>query len=235
MVPSGKAFGISDEGLAIIMRGIDMAYASAFYNLHDDYEKLVSEFQKREFKEHLDKCLSFHPLEFVLHALSLANIPMEEKIEPMKEKALSGFISAQAKKLANDMVYGNFKPEQIFIVTQPDDEYVKKLFEEEFSFDKELLETLDILYDLDEMSQEPLWVNEPKTSKYPEEMVDVYLKNVRMIDFDDQFKEFFEKLIVEYNMSLNFHSMWKYLDPTWHYYELLKPSLKSAIMKLPLA
>lgn len=232
MAPSGKAFGISDEGLAIIMRGIEMAYALAFDNLHDDYEKLVSEFQKREFKECLDKCLSFHPLEFVQHALFLANIPMEEKIDPTKEKALSGFISAQAKKLANDMVYGNFKPEQIFVVTQPDDEYVKKLFEEEFSFDENMLETLDILYDLDELSQEPLWVNEPKTGKYPEEMVDVYLKNVRMIDFEDQFKEFFEKLIVKYNMSLNFYSMWKYLDPAWHYIELLKPSLKKAIMKL---
>ena len=125
MAPSGKAFGISDEALAIFMKGIEMAYAFAFDSLHDDYEKLTTEFQKREFKERLDKCLSFHPLEFVQHALFLANIPME-KVDTTKEKALSGFISAQAKKLAENMVYGTFKPEQLFVGTKPDDEYVKK-------------------------------------------------------------------------------------------------------------
>ena len=209
-----------------------MAYASAFDELHDDYENLSSEFQKREFKEHLDKCLSFHPLKFVQHALFLANIPMEEKIDPTKEKALSGFISAQAKKLTNDMVYGNFKPDQMFVGTKPDDEYVRKLFEDEFSFDEELLDSMDILYDLDEMLQEPSWKEKPKTGKYPEEMIDVYLKNIRMVDFDDQFKEFFDKLIAKYSMLLNFYSMWKYLDLAWHYIEFLKPSLKKAIMKL---
>ena len=209
-----------------------MAYASAFDELHDDYEKLSSEFQKREFKEHLDKCLSFHPLKFVQHALFFTNIPMEEKIDPTKEKALSDVISAQAKKLANDMVYGNFKPDQMFVGTKPDDEYVRKLFEDEFSFDEELLDSMDILYDLDEMLQEPSWKEKPKTGKYPEEMVDVYLKNIRMVDFDDQFKEFFDKLIAKYSMLLNFYSIRKYLDPAWHYIELLKPSLNKAIMKL---
>ena len=231
MAPSGKAFGISDEALATFIKGIEMAYAFAFDNLHDDYEKLTTEFQKREFKERLDKCLSFHPLEFVQHTLFLANIPME-KVDPTKEKALSGFISAQAKKLAENMVYGTFKPEQLFVGTKPDDEYVKKLFEEEFSFDEDMLETLDVLYDLDEMAQEELWIDKPKTGKYSEEMVDAYLKNIRMVDFEDQFKEFFEHLVEKYSMALHFYSMWKYLDPAWHYNELLKPSLKKALMKL---
>lgn len=232
MPPSGKAFGLSDESFETIIAGIEMAYGSAFDSLRDDYEKQISTFQKREFKEHLDKCLSFHPLKFVQHVIFLNNLKMEEKIDPSKEKALGGFISAQAKKLADQIIFGDLRPERLSVLPEPDINYIKTLFETKFPFDIKTLESMDIIYDLDEMLEDVQWANKDRTSKYPEEMVDSYLKNVRMIDFDDQFKEFFNELIDNYNMSLNFYNMFHFLNPEWHYIELLKPTLKKAIMKL---
>lgn len=251
-----KAIGFDSEEFAILEKAIIKTYTKPFILLQKCYRNLTSEFMKREFVEHLEKCIKFSPLNCVMYSSShnsdessesFMEILEKHKLEINQQRALVGFISSKAIKMSS-IIYSSTpqsdeinKSDEINEISNIDDlienseaNDITEMFTKfrEFFYAKNLF-TDDMKLDIQDLINEKY--TESKVSDIENysatdaihDAVGEYLSNVRMLDFDDEFDEFFHQFFTQ--DKADFITEVIVLRREWHYNYMLKNIIGEAI------
>lgn len=207
----GNPLGLSDEEYKNIQDAIKFFYTFEFIKLDQRIKGETSAFKQRELSEFVDSIIPFNSIGNISFCLKFL-----KGIDWMTDsKPLTGFINSQIKKYWESRQF-----DSRYIQNLPSINYdeIYRRFRESFTLTPQQLEDLDIF--------ESVYVNMDDSDI--DSAIEKTIKYPRLIDFDDQFKDFFEN---NKELFINFSDQVIILDPTWHYEQLLKPLVIEGIEK----